>query len=152
MAVSYMQLELLNPVGDVVVVDPYPNIHDTVVFDTIISSDGLGTNLDYDIGTGIITFLEAGHYYIDWFVAPQYGLTTDGSNWAIKTSGGLTIIGSSHSHVSATIGFALFNAAANETARLVNVSDGALHLSKYVKSKAGLVVHGVGIFSPVPVP
>ena len=147
MAVSYLQLERLNPADTAVAVQPDA----ALVFDTILSSDGMGTQLDYDTGTGTITFLEAGYYYIDWFVAPQFGLTTDGSNWAIQTYiSGLNIIGSSHTKVSATTGFALFNAAANETAQLVNVSDSALYLSQAVQCKAGLIVHGVGVFNLAP--
>lgn len=143
MAISYIELERVGPQGDVVVVDT----NATLVFDTIVSGEGLGTQISYNMGTGVITFLEAGYYYIDWFVAPQFGLTTDGSNWAIQTSmSGLNIIGSSHTKVSATTGFAIVNAAANETAQLVNVSDGALSLSQAVQSKAGLIVYSIVAF------
>jgi len=147
MAVAFLQLERALPIGDVVIV----NTDETLAFDTIVSSDGLGSQIDYDAGSGVITFYEAGFYYIDWFVAPQFGLTTDGSNWAIQTAiGGLSIIGSSHTKVSVTTGFALLNAEAGETAQLVNVSDGALHLSKVVRSKAGLIVYGVGVVNFAP--
>ena len=147
MPVSFLQLERLLPVGNVVAVDTDA----ALVFDTMMASEGMGTQLDYDTDTGTITFLEAGYYYIDWFVAPQFGQTTDGSNWAIQTSiGGLRIVGSSHTKVSATTGFALLNAAANETARLVNASDGTLYLSMAVQSKSGLLVHGVGVFNLAP--
>jgi len=142
MAISFLELERKFPVGDVVVVDTDA----TLVFDTIVSSRGLGTQIDYATNTGMITFLQAGYYYIDWFAAPQFGLTTDGSNWAIQTFiGGLSMIGSSHTKVSVTTGFALIDAEAGETARLVNVSDGALHLSQAVQSKAGLIVYSVGV-------
>ena len=144
MAVTYLQLERLFPVGEVVVVDT----DEALVFDMIVSSRGLGTAISYDTGTGTITFLEGGYYYIDWFVAPQFGLTTDGSNWAIQTAiGGLSIIGSSHTRVSVTTGFALLHVQANETARLVNVSDGALHLSQAVQAKAGLIVYGIAVMN-----
>ena len=137
MAISYMELERLAPQGDVLVVPE----GGAVEFDSVVSSEG--AMISYDMA-GTITFNGAGYYYIDWYVAPQFGLTTDGSNWAIQTGiGGLTFIGSSHTKVSATVGFAIFNAVAGETARLVNVSDGAIALSRAVLSKAGLIVYNV---------
>ena len=138
MSISYIELERLGPEGDVVVVPE----NGTLVFDTIVS--GVGTQISYDIVTGVITFNEAGYYYIDWYVAPQFGLTTNGSNWAIQTTiSRKTFIGSSHTKVSTTIGFAILNAEANETARLVNVSDGFISLSRFVLSKAGLIAYSV---------
>ena len=138
MPISFIEMERLAPQGNALVV----SVDGTVVFDSIVSSEG--TQISYNDSTGIITFNAPGYYYIDWYVAPQFGLTTDGSNWAIKTTiGGLTFIGSSHTKVSATTGFAIFKAAAGETARLVNVSDGAITLSQAVEAKAGLIVYSV---------
>ena len=147
MSVSFLELSKVLSRGSAVIV--YPN--GTLVFDTIVSSDGLGTQIDYDTSTGIITFLEAGYYYIDWFVAPKHGLTTDGSNWAIQTSiSQQSIIGSSHVKVSVTTGFALLNAAANETVRLVNVSDGPIYLSHAVQAQAGLIVYSIAVMNLSP--
>lgn len=138
MAISFIQLERSAPAFDVLIVPE----NDTLIFDTIVSNEGL--QISYNASTGIITFNEAGYYYVDWYVAPQFGLTTDGSNWAIETAlSGMTIIGSSHTKVSATTGFAILDAEENETIRLVNVSDGALSLSQAVQSKAGLVAYSV---------
>lgn len=135
---SFIQLERISPVGEGVVIPA----DDTLVFDTIVTSDG--TSISYNAGTGAITFVDAGYYYIDWSVAPQFGLTTDGSNWAIVTSiSGITYIGSSHTKVSVTTGFAIINAVAGETARLVNVSSGALTLSEAVQSKAALIAYNI---------
>ena len=125
--------------------------NEALVFDTIIDSEGLNSQFDYNADTGVITFLEEGYYFIDWYVAPQFGFTTDGSNWAIQTAvSGLTFTGSSHTRVSVTIGFALIKAEVNETVQLLNVSDGALTLSEAVNSKAGLIVYCVSTssFSP----
>ena len=112
--------------------------------------------IGYDDETGTIQFFETGYYYINWFVAPQFGLTTNGSNWAIQNSEDeLSVIGSSHTRVSATTGFAMIHAQTQakeaetrdppviETARLVNVSDNALTLSRAVRGKAGLIVINV---------
>lgn len=136
--VSFIELEKILPVGEGIVVP----VNGTLVFDAIVSSDG--TSISYDSGTGVLTFNDAGYYYIDWYVAPQFGITIDGSNWAIQTSiSNLTFTGSSHTKVSVTTGFAFINAVAGETARLVNVSSGALTLSEAVQSKAALVVYNI---------
>lgn len=136
--VSFIELEKILPVGEGTVVP----VNGTLVFDAIVSSDG--TSISYDSGTGMLTFNDAGYYYIDWYVAPQFGITIDGSNWAIQTSiSNLTFTGSSHTKVSVTTGFAIINAVAGETARLVNVSSGALTLSEVVQSKAALVVYNI---------
>jgi len=116
--------------------------NEALVFDTIIASEGLSSQFDYNMSTGVITFLEEGYYFIDWYAAPQFGFTTDGSNWAIKTSvSGLTFTGSSHTKVSVTIGFAIINAEVGESVQLLNASDGALTLSEAVNSKAGLIIY-----------
>ena len=138
MPISYIELERLNPHGGIVVVPEDAPL----VFDTIVSSDG--TQISYDPGTGVITFNDAGFYYVAWYVAPQFGLTTNGSNWAIQTTiSQLSFIGSSHTKVSATTGFAILDAQAGETIQLINVSDGDISLSEAVESKAGLVAYSI---------
>lgn len=136
--ISFLELAEIVPAGEALIVP----VNGTLVFNTIVSGDG--TSISYNPGTGVITFNTASLYYIDWYVAPQFGLTVDGSNWAIQTSiSGLTIRGSSHTKVSVTTGFAIINAAAGETAQLVNVSSGAITLSQAVQSKAALVVYNI---------
>ena len=138
MAISFIELERLAPYGEALLVPQ----GDTLVFDGVISSEG--TEISYSTSTGVITFNAAGFYFIDWFVSPNFGLTKDGSNWAIRTAiGQLEFIGSSHSKVSATTGFAIFNAPAGETARLVNVASGDVYLSKATIVKAGLIAYRV---------
>ena len=135
---SYVVLAKLLPPGEKVIVPSGANI----MFDTIVSVSG--TDISYNPVTGIITFNNEGYYFIDWNAATQTGLSNDGNNWAIQTTlSNLTIIGSSHTAVSIAAGFAILNAAANETARLVNVSNGTLVLSEAVQSKAGLTVYRV---------
>ncbi|MCL2336194.1 MAG: hypothetical protein FWC60_02115 [Firmicutes bacterium] len=142
MPISYMELERLGPAGNVYFVP----VNGVLIFDTVVSS--VGTQISYDFATGEITFSEAGYYYIDWYVAPQFSLSTDGSNWAIKTNlSQLTFIGSSHIKVGVTTGFAILQVQASEKARLVNVSNDAFDLSAAVKSKAGLVVYSVAVLT-----
>ena len=137
MAISYIELSRLATHGDTVPVEE----NGALVFDTIITSGGAG--ISYDLA-GTITFHVAGFYFVDWYVAPQHGLTTNGSNWAIQTGDGrLSLIGSSHTKVSATTGFAILEMAAEDTVQLVNVSDGTLYLSQAVEAKAGLVAYGI---------
>ena len=139
MAISYIELTRYATHGEVVVVEE----DDPLIFDAIISSGGAGISYDY---AGTLTFHEAGYYFIDWFVAPQYGLTTNGSNWAIQTGDGrLSLIGSSHTKISPTVGFAIFEAQAEDTVQLINVSDGALYLSEAVEAKAGLIAYAIQV-------
>ena len=135
---SYIMLAKLLPPSDKVIVPPGNNL----VFDTIVSDSG--ADISYDLNTGIITFNHEGYYYIDWYVSTQTGLSDDGNNWAIKTTlSNLTFTGSSHTKVSVSTGFAILNAAENETAQLVNISNNALTLSKSVQSKAALAVYRI---------
>ena len=135
---SYVVLARMQPAGKEVAVP----IGGNIVFDTTMSDNG--TAISYDANSGVITFGEEGFYYIDWYVATQTGLSDDGSNWAIQTSiSEMSIIGSSHTKIAVTSGFAIINATVNETAKLVNVSNEALILSHSVKSKAALSVYKI---------
>ena len=133
---SYATLARVSPQNNIVIVPDKGNL----VFDTIVAS--AGGAISYDVSTGVITFLEAGHYYVDWCVTTQAGITEYGNNWALKTSiSGLSVAGSSHTVVSIATGFAIIEAVENETVRLVNISDKPLTLSGVVKSKAALSVY-----------
>ena len=126
------------------------NATENVLFDENAITEGDG-KIVYDGATGVITFLETGVYYFNWFVTQQAGQATNGSNFSIKTTA-LDITGSNNIKVSQTSSFAIVNITAiNETARLVNVSDAAAILSKAVLVKAGLAVFKVAdIESPEP--
>jgi len=132
--VSYLQLE--RTAGGTI------EVQEPVVFDAVLSSGG--TQIAYNTATGELSFNEAGHYYIDWFVAPQFGLPTDGSNFAIVTSDGAVLTGSSHVRVSPTVGFAIIEVTLpNTVASLINTSDSGLTLSQAVNTKAALAVFAV---------
>ena len=135
---SYIVLARMLPAGKEVAVP----IGENIVFDSIVS-DG-GTAISYDKSSEIITFVDEGFYYIDWYAAPQAGLSDVGSNWAIQTGiSKMSIIGSSHTKIAVISGFALIDAEANETVRLVNVLSEALMLSHCVKSKAALSAYKI---------
>jgi hypothetical protein len=98
-----------------------------------------GSAISYSVDSGVITFNEDGFYFVGWFVAPQFGLVTNGSNWGIRTSlSGQVFAGSSHTSNAPVSGFAIINADAGETAQLVNLSDGAIRLSPAIITKASL--------------
>lgn len=127
---SYIQLERT--------IESVIGSNEAILFDRIVSS--AGSQISYDAGTGVITFNDVGYYYLDWFVAPQFGLTTDGSNFAIVSSDDSpALTGSSHVRVAQTSGFAVIVVTTpGKTVRLVNTSDNSLTLSHYVNAKAAL--------------
>jgi len=135
--VPYLQLE--RTTNGVIAADG------AVVFNNVLSSSG--TEISYNTITGELTFGEAGYYYVDWFVATQFGLTTDGSNFAIVTSeNDPALTGSSHVRVSPTIGFAIIEVTTpGKTIQLINTSDNSLTLSAFVNTKAALVVFLVAV-------
>ena len=123
--------------------DGVVDTNDTLVFDNVLLING--TNISYDAISGEILFNAAGYYYVEWFVAPQFGLTTDGSNFAIVTSeSGPGLTGSSHVRVSPTFGFAIIEVTTpGKTAKLINTSDNSLTLSQVVNTKAALAVFAI---------
>jgi len=114
-----------------------------VVFDSVVSVSG--DQISYSTATGEISFNAAGYYYIDWFAAPQFGQTTDGSNFALVSSGGApALTGSSHVRVSQTAGFAIVEVTVpGKTVQLINTSDNSLTLSRFVTAKAALAVFSI---------
>ena len=117
-----------------------------LAFDTVLLSSGSAISYDAATPTGIITFNTAGVYFINWFVAQQTGLSTDGSNFAIVTSPDNLpdLRGSSHVKISPASGFAIVNiTAAGQTVTLVNKSAYGATLSSATQAKAGLAVFAV---------
>ena len=133
--ISYLQLER-TAAGEI-------RSGDAVLFDNAPASGG--DQISYNTSTGEVVFGQAGYYYIDWFVAPQFGLTTDGSNFAVVTSeDDPPMTGSSHVRVSPTIGFAVIDVTTpGKTVRLINTSNGSIMLSQAVNIKAGLAVFSI---------
>jgi hypothetical protein len=106
----------------------------------------IGEQINYNLTTGVITFNEPGIYYVSWFVATQFGLTTDGSNFAIVASSSFSPVlgGSSHIKVAPTVGFGIIVVlSAGESIRLINTSDGSITLSEDAQTKASLVAFAI---------
>ena len=105
---------------------------------------------------GVLTFLQTGLYFVNWFVAQQTGLSVDGSNFAIVTSTdpdtGFT--GSSHVKIAPATGFAIIRVDnVGKTIRLVNKSTHRATLSDDTRVKAGIAVFGIAdATSPVAAP
>ena len=133
--IQFMQLEKRNS-GAV-------NTNEAVRFNLVVQSGG--SDITYNMTDGRITFRVPGVYYLNWFVAQQTGLSTNGSNFAIIASTPMSpyITGSNHVKISQTNGFAIIKTdVANVTARLINTADASAQLSDTTQVKAGLAVIG----------
>lgn len=109
-----------------------------VIFDTVVFSAG---NVTYNPATGVITFLEAGRYVIDWWVATQSSLSSNGIVFALSSSQGDLLEGNSPAKNGEVYGIGIIEvAAAPVTVSLLNVSNGEIFYSSVVPLKATLVV------------
>ena len=116
-------------------------VNGTVLFNVELQSGG---GITYDTGTGVITFSTPGVYYLNWFVAQQTGLATDGSNFAVVVAPNTQYVGSNHVKISQTSGFAIIETTqANVNARLVNVANAPATLSDTTQVKAAIAVFGI---------
>ncbi len=109
-----------------------------VVFDSIVYSDG---NITYNSGTGVITFNESGRYVINWWVATQSSLSTNGIVFALSSSQGDFLEGNSPIKTDEVTGVSIIDvAAAPVTVSLVNASTSAVSYATMVPLKATLVI------------
>ena len=141
--VQFLQIEKRTP--DLVATNQ------SVAFDTILQYGG--SSLTYDVATKDITIHTPGVYYINWFVAQQTGLATDGSNFAIIQSldNQPRFIGSNHVKISQTSGFAIIKTTVpNIKVRLANVSNAAAALSDTAQIKAGLAAFSISDNAAMP--
>ena len=117
-----------------------------MLFDTTVGKGG--TEIVYN-DNGVIRFYKVGVYYVSWYVAQQTGLATDGKNFALVTSDGKTITGSSHVKIAPASGFAIIEITnPDRTIRLVNKSDQSATLSSKAQVKAGLAVFDISASNP----
>jgi hypothetical protein len=109
-----------------------------VIFDNIVYTAG---NISYNGVTGIITFNEAGRYVLDWWVATQAALTTNGVVFALSSSQGDFLEGSSPIRVGEVIGIGIIDViSAPVTVTLDNASTGNIVYSAIVPVKATLMI------------
>ena len=108
-----------------------------VLFRRVISENG---KILYNRTDGTITLNCTGFYFVNWFVAPQCGLSRDRNNFALVTRKGPYTAGS-HFAESQTKGVAIIEASdPKETIKLVNVSNGSVTLSKKAQVNAAITI------------
>ncbi|WP_280634493.1 hypothetical protein [Clostridium aminobutyricum] len=113
-------------------------VSDNVIFDSLVFSSG---NVSYDSLTGVITFNETGRYVINWWVAIQTTLSTNGSGFALSSSQGDFLEGNSPIKSDEVVGIGIIEvAAAPVTVSLVNSSTNVVYYSSIVPVTATLVV------------
>ncbi len=111
-----------------------------VIFDTVNTLNG---NIDYDTTTGIITFNEAGTYKINWWIASQSSLATNGSCFSFVTSDGESY-GNSPIKTDQVSGVCLINITSTPmSAILINQSTETVYYSQIVPTKALMVIEKV---------
>lgn len=114
------------------------NTEENVIFDSVVYSAG---NISYSSTTGIITFNEAGRYTLDWWVAAQATSSTNGTVFALSSSQGDLLEGSSPLKTSEVVGIGIIEvAAAPVTVSLISASTSTVFYSAIVPVKATLVV------------
>ena len=108
-----------------------------VVFDT---TQYIAGNVTYNSATGIITFLEAGRYSINWWVALQ-SVSAANAIFAVTSSQGDFLEGNSPLKTTEVVGLSIVNiAAAPATVSLVNASGGTAYYASGIPVKTTLVV------------
>ncbi|SHJ31364.1 hypothetical protein SAMN02745170_02246, partial [Propionispora hippei DSM 15287] len=109
-----------------------------VVFEDVISSFGA---IAYDTTTGIITINKAGRFFVNWWVATQSSLGTQGASFSIVTSQGDALPGDSPLKNGEVVGFALFQVeAAPVTVSLENTTSNTVIYSLTTPTTASLVL------------
>lgn len=114
------------------------NTQDNVVFDNVMLQDG---SVDYDQSTGVVTLEETGQYLVQWWIATQTYLSTDGALFTIRTSEPNNFMGNTPIKTGVASGFIVLNAPMpNMTFSLVNATNTAVFYSPLVPVKAMLAL------------
>lgn len=109
-----------------------------VVFDSIVYLAG---NISYNNTTGVITFNEAGRYVVNWWVATQTTVSTNGTVFALSSSKGDYLEGVSPIRTGEVVGTGIIDVVtAPVTVSLVNGSNSTIFYAINVPLTATLVV------------
>ena len=109
-----------------------------VPFDTIVYSAG---GISYNPATGVITFLEAGRFVIDWWLATQSSQSTNGASFALSSSQGDFLEGNSPIKTGEVYGIGIVDVTtAPVTLSLVNISNAPIFFATQVPLKGTLVI------------
>lgn len=113
-------------------------MNNNVIYDGIIEQDG---NIDYDVGTGVVTLFEAGKYCVFWWVATQTGLSTNGTAFNLIVSQSDPIVGNSPIKSDEPTGFGIVNVnTVPVTLSIQNSSNNTIYYSSTVQTKASLMI------------
>lgn len=111
---------------------------DNVVFDGIVFSNG---NITYNTTTGVITFNDPGRYAINWWVATQSSMATDGAVFALSSSQGDLLEGNSPIKTGQVNGIGVIEVVtAPVTLSLINASNAPYFYSPIVPVVASLTI------------
>jgi hypothetical protein len=114
------------------------SIGDNVIFDTTVYLAG---DVTYDNATGVITLSKAGRYTLNWWVATQSSLTNNGVTFALSSSQGDFLEGSSPLKMDEISGIGIINVVtAPVTVSLVNAGSADVFYATNVPLKATLTV------------
>ncbi len=109
-----------------------------VVFECNQYSSG---NIDYDTGTGIITFNEAGRYLVNWWVATQSSTSFTGVAFELIASDSLASVGNSPMKTGQVSGMGIIEVTVPPaTLTLNNATASSIYLSTLVPTAAMLTV------------
>lgn len=114
------------------------NSGENVLFDNIAFTSG---NITYNPVTGIITFLEAGRFSIDWWLATQSSQSTNGTSFALVSSQSDSLAGNSPLRTGEVYGAGIIEVvSAPVTLSLVNISTGTVFFAQQVPLRGSLVI------------
>lgn len=113
-------------------------VSDNIIFETTAFSVG---NIDYDTATGIISLNEPGRYIIHWWVATQSSASSNGAVFALSSSEGDYLEGTSAAKTGEVVGMGIIEVTtAPVTVSLINASNAAFYLAASVPLRASLIV------------
>ncbi|MGI6161978.1 MAG: hypothetical protein ACOYJD_08095 [Christensenellales bacterium] len=109
-----------------------------IIFENTVISEG---DVSYNNATGVITFIEPGRYIIDWWVATQSSICTNGAVFALTSSQGDLLEGNSLIKTGQVSGVGIIDVAtAPVTVSLINASTAPVYYATVVPVTATLVV------------
>lgn len=112
--------------------------NEKVIFNNIKYAAG---DISYDTTTGELTLSSEGRYVINWWLAVQFSLSTNGAAFALETSQGDLIIGNSPIKTDEVYGIGIIEVTtAPVTVALKNIGTGPIYLSSSIPLQGSLVL------------
>lgn len=109
-----------------------------VLFDTIVNSSG---GINYNPTTGVVTFTQPGRFVIHWWIATQSSMSSNGAAFALSSSQGDFLEGSSPIRTSEVYGFGIIEVdTAPVTMTLVNITNSTVVYSSIVPLKGSMII------------